>query len=57
MLETETDIQRTDELIVILIDLISSRDHEELRFFLTEVLIDVTQVYDDRGYNMAHVCA
>jgi hypothetical protein len=42
-LETiETDNQKTDELIITLIDLISSRDHDELRIFLTEVLIDVT---------------
>jgi hypothetical protein len=52
MQETETD-----ELIITLIDLISSRDHKELRYFLTDVLIDVTMVYDNRGFNMAHICA
>jgi hypothetical protein len=50
----ESDI---DQLIITLIDLVISRDHIDLGKFLGEVLIDITKVYDERGFNMAHIAA
>jgi len=37
--------------------LVSSGDHEQLQEFLESVVIDVIQVYDDRGFTLAHIAA
>lgn len=51
------DESDADLLITTLIDLVSSGDHYVLDSFLSGVLIDVTKVYDERGFNLTHICS
>ena len=54
------DSQRTqqiNDIIIAIIDLVSCGDHEELQRFLENVVIDLTKVYDDRGFNLIHLAS
>lgn len=53
----EGEIEDVDQLIINLIDLISFGDHKELQNLLNKVEIDLAEVYDERGYNLIHICA
>lgn len=45
------------ELIISrVIDLVSCRDARNLSSFLATVLLDLTKVYDERGYTLVHIC-
>ena len=55
--ETEGEIEDVDQLLINLIDLISFGDHKELQNLLNKVEIDLAEVFDERGYNLIHICA
>ena len=50
-------IEDPDQIILNLIDIISFGDINELELLLSRVEIDVIEVYDERGYNLAHICS
>ena len=47
----------SEQIIINLIDLITFGDHKELQNLLNTVEIDASEVYDERGYNLIHICS
>jgi hypothetical protein len=44
-----------EQIIIRVIDLVASRDHWRLMEFLSTAVLDLTQVYDERGYTLVHM--
>ena len=44
-----------EQIMVGIIDLVACGDYEELENFLNLILVDVTQIYDERGFTLAHI--
>lgn len=50
------NLEEFELIISRVIDLVSCRDHRNLSSFLGTVLLDLTKVYDERGYTLVHIC-
>lgn len=44
-----------EQIMIGIIDLVACGDFEELENFLNLILVDVTQIYDERGFTLAHI--
>jgi len=53
----DSNLEQVNNTIIAIIDLVSCRDHEELQRFLDMVFIDLTKVYDERGFNLVHLAS
>ena len=55
-LRFDDEISEFENILNNVVDLVASRDHEELQRFLEHVVnLDLTQVYDERGFSLVHI--
>ena len=51
----EVQLQEFESIIVSILDLVACKDHISLQSFLETVLLDLTKVYDERGFTLVHI--
>ena len=51
----EVNLQEFESIIISILDLVACKDHVNLQTFLETVMLDLTKVYDERGFTLVHI--